>query len=251
MTPKRQTQILQELRVAGTASIADLASKLDVSEETVRRDLKAMAKEGLVLRHHGSASLPDLTHEAAFQQRLLENRTIKEKIAAHTASLISDGDMIFLDIGTTTALVAHALRDHKDLQIVTNSGFVANILVSRNNNRVYMAGGELRDHDAGAFGPEAHAFISKFNYRHAILSAGAVDARNGFTCHHLCEAELYSGVIDLSENNIICLDQSKMERRAPINLCPLEQVDVLVTDGVPSPELGQAMSDAQLNCITV
>ncbi|WP_181905191.1 DeoR/GlpR family DNA-binding transcription regulator [Aestuariispira insulae] len=246
MTPKRQAAILNELGLCGSASIADLAGKLDVSEETVRRDLKLMSANGLVLRHHGGASLPDVMHEPAFQQRLMANRAVKERIAAKAAAMISNGDTIFLDIGSTTALVAHALKDHKDLQVITNSAFIANILISRNNNRVFMAGGELRDHDGGAFGLEAKTFLEKFNYHHAILSAGAIDSRNGFTCHYLCEAELYAGVIERADDVVICLDQSKHGRRAPVNLCPMDQVDMLVTDRTPPQEIVSAMTQAQL-----
>src|SRR3546814_6250397 len=88
-----------------------------------------------------------------------ENPDAKRLIASQVARMIKNGDSLILDIGSTTAYVARALRGHHELFVVTNSVAVAQMLATRNNNRVFMAGGELRAHDAGAFGSEAVGFV--------------------------------------------------------------------------------------------
>ena len=87
-----------------------------------------------------------------------------------------DGDTLFLDIGSTTAFIAVALQKHQNLFVVTNSVAVAHALATRNNNRVFFSGGELRSHDGGAFGIDSIAFVRRFNVRHAILSVTAINA---------------------------------------------------------------------------
>src|SRR3546814_4765878 len=106
--------------------------------------------------------------------------------------MIKNGDSLILDIGSTTAYVARALRGHHELFVVTNSVAVAQMLATRNNNRVFMAGGELRAHDAGAFGSEAVGFVRQFSVQYAILSAAAIDAETGFMRSEEHTSELQS-----------------------------------------------------------
>src|SRR3546814_581868 len=108
-----------------------------------------------------------------------ENPDAKRLIASQVARMIKNGDSLILDIGSTTAYVARALRGHHELFVVTNSVAVAQMLATRNNNRVFMAGGELRAHDAGAFGSEAVGFVRQFSVQYAILSAAAIAAETG------------------------------------------------------------------------
>ncbi|NJM83372.1 MAG: DeoR/GlpR transcriptional regulator [Tabrizicola sp.] len=149
----RERLIIERLTGSGAARIADLARDLAVSEETIRRTLKKLEQLGTVSRVHGGVHLKDWGPEPNFALRLGLNPGPKRVIARRMAEIIKNGASLFLDVGSTTAYVADALRNHRDLLVVTNSLPVAQTLAGRGSNRVFMAGGELRAHDGGHSAP--------------------------------------------------------------------------------------------------
>lgn len=233
----REMEIMNELRLLGSCRIQDLARRLDVSEETIRRNIRKLSENGLVRKVHGGVYLPDAVQEATFTQRMNVNPDAKRRVATHLANRIDHGDSLILDIGSTTAYVAQALRGHHDLFIVTNSVAVAHTLATRNKNRVFLAGGELRSHDAGAFGKEAVAYVRQFNVKYAVLSAAAIDAANGFMLHDMDEAEFSREILTRAEHSIVAADSSKFGRQAPIRIGSADMINVLVTDAPPPKDI--------------
>jgi DeoR family glycerol-3-phosphate regulon repressor len=243
---QRQLEILEVLRLQGSCRIGDLATRLAVSQETIRRNVRLLASRGLVRKVHGGVHLPELLQEPSFQLRVNEQRDAKERIARRVAGLIEDGDSLILDVGSTTAYVAHALKNHHDLYIVTNSIAVAQILAPRKDNRVFLAGGELRAHDGGAFGVEAHGFVRQFDVRYAILSVSAIDGINGFMVYDMQEAAFSRAIMERAEKVIVAADSTKFERRglAPVRLVDPDRVDFLVTDAPPPPGIAAMLREA-------
>ena len=216
----REREIIETLRMSGGSSrIQPLAIQLGVSEETIRRNVKRLADDGLVQKVHGGVHLPDAENEPSFQQRMDQNPEAKRRIAARVAEIIRNGDSLFLDIGSTTAYIARALRNHRALFVVTNSVAVAHLLAARNNNRVFMAGGELRAHDGGAFGAEAIAFVRRFQVDYAICSTTAIDADRGFMLFDLQEAEFSREIMLRARTRIVAADSTKFGRGGPIVIC--------------------------------
>ncbi len=241
---QREHEILEELRLSGGSSrIQFLAERLSVSEETIRRNLKTLQQNGLVTKVHGGVHLKNIEDEQPLHYRMNTNPEAKRKIAATVASMISDGDRLFLDIGSTTAYIAVALQRHHNLFIVTNSISVAHSLATRNANRVFLAGGELRSHDGGTFGAEAHAFLDRFNLQHAILSVGAVDSRSGFMLHDLEEAELSRNARRHAETSTIVADSHKFGRSAPIIMEDPSVFDRMVTDATPPDDICRMLAE--------
>ncbi len=240
----RERSILEHLNVTGAARIAELAQRLNVSDETIRRSLKRLEMAGSVTRVHGGVHLKDWGPEPSFALRVGLNPAPKRAIAARAASLIENGASLFLDVGSTTAYVAQALREHRELLVVTNSLSVAQTLAGRGGNRVFMAGGELRPHDGGAFGAEALAFVRQFRVRYAILSAAALESRSGFMLHDLLEAEFSRAIIECADQAIIAADASKFDRSAPIRIGDPEAISRLVTDQAPTGALADLLADA-------
>ncbi|MDL2405286.1 DeoR/GlpR family DNA-binding transcription regulator [Rhizobium calliandrae] len=239
----REREILEELRLAGGASrIQFLAERLAVSEETIRRNIRSLEANGLVTKVHGGVHIKDSIIEQPLHFRMNENAEAKRMIAARVAAMIQNGDTLFLDIGSTTAFIAVALQKHQNLFIVTNAVSVAHALATRNGNRVFFAGGELRGHDGGAFGMEATNFLRRFNVRHAVLSVGAVNAVSGFMLHDLEEAEYSREAARRAENRIIVADSAKFGRSAPIVIDDPAIYDMMVTDDVPPADI-RAMLD--------
>ncbi len=237
-----QQAIVTNLRRAGgTLRISALAEQLEVSEETIRRNLKQLASRGAVVKMHGGAKLSDLDDEGDFRERLSLHPDAKQRVARAAAKMISDGNSIFLDVGSTTSYIADALRDHQRLMVVTNSVSVAYKLATRNENRVYMAGGELRAHDGGAFGSEALGFARNFKTDFAVLSAAGIDAISGFMLFDLEEAMFSRAIMENARCSIVAADSSKFGRAAPITVCEPGAIDILVTDQAPDADLAQAL----------
>jgi DeoR family glycerol-3-phosphate regulon repressor len=240
----RERAILERLEETGTARVEDLARALGVTGETVRRALKRLEAAGRVARVHGGAHLKDWGPEPTFAQRMQVNPGPKRRIAEAVARMLPDGASVFLDVGSTTAYVAQALRVRRDLLVVTNSLPVAQALTGLNGNRVFLAGGELRAHDGGAFGAEALDFLRQFRVGHAVLSVAAVHPDGGFLLQDLREAEFSRAMIARAETVIVAADASKFGHTAPIAVAPLSAFHHLVTDTAPGDSLAAALSTA-------
>lgn len=233
-TNHREREILEVLRLSGgSCRIQVLAERLQVSEETIRRNVKTLAGSGAVRKVHGGVHLADGHIEQPFNTRLSENAVEKRAIAARVATIIHSGDTLFLDIGSTTAHIATALQNHRDLFIVTNSMSVAQPLATRNDNRVFLAGGELRAHDGGAFGKEALEYVRQFNVQYAVLSVAAINASAGFMLHDIEEAEFSREISSRAKIRIVAADSAKFNNSAPIILSHPSEFDMLVTDKQP------------------
>ncbi len=240
----RQTAILQQVTERGSCSITELADWMEVSDETIRRDLKPLVTDGVLQKSHGTVTLPDLYREPGFLNRMLTKSIEKQAIARATAELIDDGDSIMLDTGSTTAYTARALQGHSNLLVITNSVDIARSLATRNGNKVHMAGGLLRADDGAALGPSAINFVQQFRVKKAILSIAAVDAKEGLMNEHLEEAEFTRIVVERAEQVIVVADSSKIGRRALIHVLPLSYVDVLVSERPPPESFRRLLAEA-------
>jgi len=243
---KRHGEILRLLKEEGTITVADLAGRLDVSLETVRRDIKPLTDSGVALRMHGAISLPSMTGEAPFERRMRENADAKRAIARMVAATIRDGDSIMLDTGTTTSFLARELLGHRRLTVVTNSSDIARTLATVNGNKVYMAGGELRSDSGAAFGVSAIEFVSRFSVSHAVVSAGAIDAANGIMDYDLEEAEFARMVLSRGQRTVVVTDHSKFGRQGLVQVCGFAAVSEFATDRPPPPDITAILNDAGL-----
>ncbi|MEO5324993.1 DeoR/GlpR family DNA-binding transcription regulator [Mesorhizobium sp. CC13] len=241
---KRHSEILRLLETEGTITIADLADRLGVSLETVRRDVKPLADNGAILKMHGAIGLPAVVGEAPFERRMRENAEAKRSIARVVAATIRDGDSVMLDTGTTTSYLARELLGHRRLTVVTNSSDIARTLATVNGNKVYMAGGELRSDSGAAFGVSAIEFVSRFAVAHAVISAGAVDAANGVMDYNLEEAEFARTVLARGQRSVVVTDHTKFGRQGLVQVCGFAGFGELVTDRAPPADLAEALAAA-------
>ena len=239
----RALELLDMLRrVGGSARTSHLAAALDVSEETIRRTVKKLSKEGLVVRVHGGVFLAEGGEPGALPSRLGRNRAAKREMARRAADMVRDGASLFMDVGSSTAYVAEALRRKEGLTVVTNSMTVAQTLMGHNGNRVFLAGGEAAAGMGGCFGATAQEFVCRFHTDLAILSADAVDPERGFLLNDFAEAELTRCYIRQSRRRIIVADHSKFSHTAPVAACAPGEIDILVTDRPPPPALARALA---------
>lgn len=243
MLPRR-SEILKILDTEGPASISALARRLSVSAETVRRDLRALSDEGAVLRRHGAAALAGPASEAPFRARMRENAAAKQAVARAFAALVRDGDSLMLDTGTTTSFVARALAGRRGLTVVTNSTDAATILAAA-GQRVFLAGGELRADSGALLGNAAEGYIAGFRARWGVISAGAVDA-GGVMDFDPDEAAVARAILRQSGTGVVVTDASKFGRRALVGVAALSEVDLMVTDAAPPPDIAGALGEGRL-----
>lgn len=247
----RQTEILSRVRELGSCAIAKLAEELNVSLETIRRDIKPLVESREILRRHGSVAMPYELEEVPFERRMRERVEAKRAIARRAARLIEDGDSLMMDTGTTTSIFARELLRKRNLTVVTNSSDIARTLATVNGNKVYMAGGELNGSNGAAFGPTAIAFAAGFHVRHSFISIGALHADFGPSDSYLAEAEFARMVLSRGENRVILSDSSKFGRTALIKVCGFKDINRLISDGMPDEKLAAALqaADVRVNVV--
>jgi len=247
---KRQREILRLLEREGTVALSDLARKLNVSLETIRRDIKPLAGSGSLVKMHGAVSLLSTVGEAPFERRMRENSDAKRAIAAAVAATIRDGDSIMMDTGTTTSFLARELLSHRRLTVVTNSSDIARTLATLNDNKVYMAGGELRSDNGAAFGSTAIDFVSRFSVTHAIISTGAVNAE-GMMDYDLEEAEFARTVLMRGRRTLVVTDHSKFGREGLVRVSGFDAITELATDRPPPGDIAEAIEAAGARLVVV
>ncbi|MGD0640130.1 MAG: DeoR/GlpR family DNA-binding transcription regulator [Roseiarcus sp.] len=250
MSLKRQADILQAVREHGSRSIVDLAARLSVSTETIRRNIQALVESGALLRFHGGVMVPEQSQEPPFQRRMQVNRDAKRAVAAIVRDIVRDGDSLILDNGTTSVYVADALVNHSRLVVVTHSAEIACRLASRNGNRVFMAGGELRGEDAAAFGYSTLEFLAQFQVKYAFLSVGGITTAGELVDFHLFEAEFSRVAMKQAQETWVIADRTKFGREAPVKVCELSAVDVVVADEDPPLDFASRCQAAGVRIVT-
>lgn len=239
-----QSAILNALRVTGRESITSLAERLDVSDETVRRHLKDLVEQGAVHRVHGGVVLAGALAEPPFSRRIKERVAAKRMIAKAVAGLVSDGMTLLIDSGSTTTYVAEALQQKSGLTVVTNSIEIARTLLGRSDCAVQLAGGALRADIGAAAGYEAIEMIKEFRGDLAILSIGAIDAKDGYMDFDIDEARVARTMIDRADRAIVAADAWKFTAKARVRVCSFEPIAMLVTDEAPPDPLREKLDAA-------
>lgn len=244
-TPKhshREMQLLDALhRLGGSARSAELARTLDVSEETVRRTIKALSRAGVLERMYGGAYLSGPHRAPGFFNRIARNPEAKRAIASAAVAQVRDGMTLFLDTGSTTAFVAQTLRDRAGLTVATNSIGVAQVLAGHSGNAVHLLGGEMQSDDRGTFGFETERQCRRLAYDLAVFSADALSAQRGFLYLNAPEANLAAVVAGCAARVMVVMDHHKFGNSAPYLGFDADAVDALVTDRAPPVDLAQAL----------
>lgn len=249
----RQSRILAAFEKSGFVSIADLAEAFGVSGMTVRRDLSALDKLGLVERTHGGAvpvgaGQPGLdTVEPAFELRRRQNADQKIAIARTAARMIGPGESVGLDVGTTILALADEIAARRDLRAFTNNLRVA-MRLAEGNCTVYTLAGEVRTPEFSIVGSQAVAALSGHFLDHVFIGASGVDA-NGFYDYSPEDSEVKRAFMASAGSVVVLCDSAKFDRRALARVAALDKVDHLVTDRRPPDALAAALASAGVNLV--
>jgi DeoR/GlpR family transcriptional regulator of sugar metabolism len=233
---ERKNEILNKLKRAGKVTVTDLAKQFNISEETIRRDLSILEEKGSLKKVYGGAIATIFqSGEPPFSQRTTVNQTEKIKIGKKAAELISDGDVIVIDVGTTTVEFAHFIQNKKNITILTNSIPVSTVLTeSLNQNKftgeILLLGGQIDPKQQSVSGRLSEQMLNEFNIDKAFISAGGVSIQNGVSNYHLNESLVSRIMVDRSKQIILLADHSKLGVDTFCKVCPLEKVDMIVCD---------------------
>lgn len=228
---ERLRRILEAVRENGQVSVAELAERFDVSEVTIRRDLRELAAQGLIHRAHGGAvQATSAPPEPPVIQRMLQGQSRKESIGRAAAALIADGESIFIGSGSTTAYVARHLVDRKNLTVVTNALNIATELSVAKGVTVVVTGGMMRDSELSLVGHIAEQSLREVRVDKVIMGIRAISLEAGMTNDYLPEVMTDRTIIDMAPELIVVADHTKFGKVASAYVAPVERVTTLVTD---------------------
>lgn len=239
----RHRRIIEIVARRGFASVEELAASLDVTTQTIRRDLGELSGAGQLRRYHGGAGLSGEIDSANYRRRKEEQAEAKRRMGRCISDMIPDGASLFLDTGTTLEAVAEALAERRHLRVVTYSLRIANYLSERTDFALSMPGGQVRNADGAVFGDGAAAFLRRFHLDFAVIGASGIDDRGMMSDDDFEEVALVRAAIAQARTVILAADATKFGRNAAVNLGPVADVATLVTDAAPGPAL-QAILDA-------
>ena len=229
----RHEGILSLLRRRGFVSIGGLAESFRVSEQTVRRDLKALDHQGLATRYHGGAGLPSSRSDRSYENRRISFAAEKKRIAGMVAAHIPEDATVFIDIGTTMEAIAEALLDHRSLTVITNHLSAAMLLSRHPNFQILLAGGSLRHNDHATTGEATRAFLERFRVGYGIFSVGAVNGEGELLDYNYRDIDVSTMAMRISRRKFIAMDHSKFDADAVVHVGSVADVDAIFTDRSP------------------
>ena len=234
---ERRTGILAELQLEKSVLVSDLSKKYNVTEETIRRDLEKLAKDGLAKKTYGGAVLVEnISAEVSYKIRAKTNKEQKTEIARKISELIEPGENIMLDASSTCVLIAKKLKDKKKLTIITNSVEILLEYADSKNANVISTGGALRESSLSLVGHDAERLIERFTVDKAIISCKGLDLEKGITESNVAEMEIKKAMAGNAKQVVLAVDSSKFNKLSFIKLLELQKIDMIVTDTMPPPE---------------
>jgi DeoR family fructose operon transcriptional repressor len=227
---QRRERIQEYLEIHKIVRMDDLYKILDASEATVRRDMEWLEHKGVLERTHGGAILSQrMTHEAEYIQRAAKNPEEKSQIGELAASLIDNGDVVFINSGTTTAQVIQHIRDDSEIVVFTNN-LIAMLEVHAQFEQ-YLIGGEFQPHSNSVAGRFAIDNLRQVYANKAILGVDGISLMHGCTVPSNAEAEVIKLMIERTKGEIILVaDHTKWGVVSNFQIATIDEVDKLVTD---------------------
>lgn len=226
----RKDKILEILRHNKTAKVEYLARLFKVSGITIRRDFQKLEKEGFLIRAYGGAiSKERVGYEFSFQEKLEKNKLEKEKIGKFAATLIQEGDTIFLDTGTTTLQIARELKFRKNVKVVTNSLYVVYELGSTEDIEVILLGGVFRPKSLDLIGPMTEENMVQFHADKAFLGADSINLLDGFMTTDVHTAKIAKLMAGSSKEVIVTADHTKFNKKSFVRFAPLAKINKIIT----------------------
>lgn len=232
---ERRNAILAKLSAEGKVIVSELSLEFDVTEETIRRDLEKLDKEGLAKKTYGGAVVnQSLNTDLPYHVRKRSNVEQKEYIAEKIAGMINDGDYIMLDASSTAVYVTKYIKNLKNITLITNSVETLIELADKTDWKVLSTGGALKKGSLSLVGASAERMIRSFHVDLAVCSCKGLDLGMGITDSNEKESEIKQAIFDSATRKVLAVDSSKFDKISFVRIGDISNVDVVVTDKEPS-----------------
>jgi DeoR family transcriptional regulator of aga operon len=240
-TEKRRSAILEELAGARSVQVSDLSRRLGVSEVSIRHDLEDLETRGLLRRVRGGAlSVPQAMQDWSFNERMLMRHEQKERIGRAAAAMVSGGDVIIMDSGTTVVHMARSLSPELltsgDVTVITSSIPIVRELGPWKGVHLISLGGVYLPQQEVVVGPQAVANLAELHADKMFLGADGLGFEVGATTRTVLDAEVDRASARASDQVIALIDSSKIGRRGLATGVPFSEIDILITDDAAPPD---------------
>lgn len=232
---ERKNAILTKLSIEGKVLVSELSREYGVTEETIRRDLEKLEKEGLAKKTYGGAvKNENFNIDLPFYVRKQTNVESKQYIASVIGSMINDGDYLMLDSSTTALFVVKSIIHKKKITLITNSIEILLELSNKPDWTVISTGGTFKEVGLSLVGYQAERMVSGFHVDMAICSSKGIDSDMGVTDSNERDAEIKKAFFKSAKKKILALDSSKFDITSFIKICDVSDLDMVVTEKRPS-----------------
>jgi len=249
---ERRQHLLARIQRGGRGLVGELSEQLGISRITIRKDLEYLQAKGLIQRTHGGALA--IESGALFDPSLLEKEKLhhKEKlrIAAAAIKLVSEGQCVILDSGTTTTAIARALRQFRRLTVITNAVNIAAELTNT-DFEVILTGGALRKNSFSLVGPLAEDVLRDMHADVFFLGVDGFDVQTGVTTPNVLESRVNRAMARAAKTVVAVCDSTKFGRHSLALIVPTADIDVVVTDAKLATEHAEALRNAGISLMLV
>jgi DeoR/GlpR family transcriptional regulator of sugar metabolism len=248
----RREIVLELLQERGEVSVAELSERAGVSPMTIRRDLEVLEQDGALRRVHGGAiSLASRGYAAPYSVRAKRDVEAKERIGQAAAALLAERETIILDVGTSTLQVARALHRRRNLTVLTPSLQIANILSRNRGIRLMLTGGTVASGELSLVGDLAEEAFARLRFDTFVMGVGGIDVEAGCTEYSPDDARVKRAALACVQRCIVVADSSKLGKVTFAQVCPLNRVDLLVTDAGAAPDDLAALEAEHVEVVVV
>ncbi|MDD6478310.1 MAG: DeoR/GlpR family DNA-binding transcription regulator [Oscillospiraceae bacterium] len=247
---ERRNAILAKLSLEGKVIVSELSLEFDVTEETIRRDLEKLDKEGLAQKTYGGAVLNHgLNTDLPYNVRKRSNVEQKEIIAEKISQMIHDGDYIMLDSSSTAIYITKYIKNLKNITLITNSVETLIELADKENWNVLSTGGALKKGSLSLVGTTAERMIRSFHVDLAVCSSKGLDLGMGITDSNEKDSEIKRAIFSSATRKILAVDSSKFDKISFVRVGDITDVDAIVTDSAPSERWIDYLKDKNVELI--
>lgn len=247
---ERKNQILEKLRQEQRVLVGELSVLYGVTEETIRRDLDKLEREGYATKTYGGAIWGNSTKtDLSYVVRNKTNVEAKRAIARTAAELIQNGDHIMLDESSTSLFIAKELKDRKkELTLITNSVEIVMELRDVSGWNIMSTGGQLLPNSLELAGPQCHQMLRSHHVDKLIMSCKGIDPTAGITDSSEYHSSTKQTMLSSARKAILALDHTKFDKISFVTIADFSNISAVVTDRAPSGEWREFFEGLKLSC---
>jgi len=247
---ERKNEILNKLRAEQRVLVSELAIHYNVTEETIRRDLDKLEKDGYATKTYGGAIWGNSTKtDLSYTIRNKTNVDAKNTIANLVADMVEDGDHLMLDDSSTSLYVAKKLKEKKDLTVITNSVELVVELSNMEGWTIMSTGGRLKPESLALIGSQTQEMIRSYHVDKVIMSCKGIERNAGITDSSEFHSLTKQAMMRAAKKRILILDGTKFDKISFVEISPLSSVDVVVTNVCPSQEWLRYFEENGIQCV--